>query len=234
MRPMKPFVSLFILVFFFSPLLKSVNASERKSELRYVRIDQSNKDLPCPTGFIVDRENFKGLEELLYKINLTPDCIWTTIKKNAENIPKKINGFSYGTLIEASLGVGVMLGTELVLMPSDDDSIIAAMVRIEGGSLGVGLAGASLSQSVIYGDCPHKIESYLGMFKSVGAIAMMNNYGFTGLFGRRTGCDSITSIRGLTSPVIGTGFSFYNLVSGPIKIRGSKIQELKKYFEGLN
>lgn len=197
-------------------------------------LNGDNDHLPCPTGFVVDRKNYNDLPDLLQKVNLSPDCIWGTIKKNAERHDVKVEGFSYGTVIEASLGVGVMIGTELVLISNGEGGVYAAIVRIEGGGVGMSLAGASLTQSVIYGDCENSVEKYLGMFKSVGGIAMMNNYGTNGLFGKMTNCNSITSIRGLTSPIIGAGFSFYNLVDGPILIKGPKVDELVKYFQQLN
>lgn len=193
-----------------------------------------NDNLPCPTGFVLDRKNYNDLDDLLQKVSLSPDCIWGTIKKNAERQVTHVEGFSFGTVIEASLGVGVMIGTELVLMSDGKEGVYAAIVRIEGGGVGMSLAGASLTQSVIYGECNNAIENYLGMFKSIGGIAMMNNYGTNGFFGKRTNCNSITSIRGLTSPIVGAGFSFYNLVDGPLLIKGPKVAEFIKYIKDLN
>ena len=218
----------------FSLLLFSQINKSFASNSEILTLNSSNMNLPCPKGFVLDRKHFKDIKKLVGQVSLSPGCIWDTIKKNAKNVDHQIHGFSFSTIIEASFGIGAMIGTELVLMPYDHETIIATMVRIESGSIGISLAGASFTQSVIFGDCPDNIDSYLGVFKSFGAIAMMNNFGHTKVLGSPTGCNSITSIRGMTSPIVGGGISFYNKIGKSILVKGKKVKPLLKFFKILN
>jgi len=201
-----------------------------------IYLDDAKKVKSCPSGFIWDRENFNNIVSLVKKTSFDPHCIWDTIDKNARHYvgANRVIGFSFGTVLEASLGVGANIGTELIFMPWGQDALMVGMVRFEGGSFSLSLSGGSRSQSVIYGRCKNNIFGYLGLFQSKAALAMMENIGVKRLWGKKTGCNSITSIRGATSPIAGVALSIYNQVGKFAIVKGPGVHGILNYISSLN
>ena len=200
-----------------------------------IYLDKNNYDRSCPTGHVWNRKNFNSIEEIIHSTSFDPACIWGTIDKNANYYVKnKVIGFSFGTVLEASLIIGTTIGTELVVIPWDDNTLMVGMVRFQGGSLSASLSGGSLTQSVIYGKCKNGIFGYLGFFQSKGMIAMMQNTGVKMFFGKRTSCNSITSVRGSTSPIAGVALTMYEQLGNFALVKGPGIQRMLDYIKELN
>lgn len=202
-------------------------------EVKYL---ENEDHLKCPTGFVYDRVYFDQIEELVEQMDFSPACIWKTIKKNATNHAKsKVQGFAFGSQIGASYYVGGGVGTELVMFPIDDQKMLVSMVRLKFTDVSVSLAGVSRTQSVVFGNCTNGIEGYMGWFRYYGAAAMLKNTGITRpITGKPTGCDSITSIRGMNSPVVVGGYAYYEPLGRPIIVTGPRVQPLLNYIKKLN
>ncbi|MCK5073497.1 MAG: hypothetical protein KAQ98_08740 [Bacteriovoracaceae bacterium] len=203
-------------------------------EIKY--LDQE-EGLSCPKGLVLDRERFDSIEEKIEKMDFSPKCIWDTIKKkNAERLNEKILGFSWGTTMEASSGIGVQIGTEIIFMPIDDRTAMIGAVKYEGASFSFGLSGVSLTQSIVFGDCKDNIFGYLGWFKSWGFIAMTKTLGAEHPFkdNSETGCNMITSTRGMTSPVLTVSRTYYKQLGQFIMVEGPRVQPLIDYIYRTN
>ncbi|MBT6326770.1 MAG: hypothetical protein HOJ35_12445 [Bdellovibrionales bacterium] len=242
-------IKISFLLFFFSLGLGQTYAQDFSSQLKnkvpphifnkinrnIIHLENSNYEHSCPTGHVWDRKNFNSIEKIIRSTSFVPECIWGTIDKNAKYyVENKVVGFSFGSVLEASLFIGTAIGTELVVIPWDDNTLMVGMVRFQGGSLSASLSGGSLTQSVIYGKCKNGILGYLGLFQSKAMIAMMQNTGVKMFFGKRTGCNSITSVRGSTSPIVGVALTIYEQLGNFAFVQGPGVQSMLDYIKALN
>ncbi len=221
-----------ILIFF---LLWQMTILEAKNiESIYL---QKNADQWCPTGMVWGKRDFKNLRERVLNMKFSPRCIWDTILKDAEDLKGSVRGFSFASPIAVGPIANIGGGSELVVMKNDAENLLVAQVRYRHLSVDISLPiGGGLSQSVIFGDCSDDIDSYLGWFETYVALAKSRNKGRDGIvpFQRDlTGCESISSIRGLNSSIVGVGVSYYELLDGPYLIYGPGVQDLIDHLEKL-
>lgn len=203
----------------------------------HTKILENKSNLHCPTGFVLDRIHYNQIEDLSENLDFSPRCIWKTIRKNAEKYAKGITqGFAFGVEIDASYSaISAGLGTELVMFKLDDDKLLLGMTRIKHIDASLSLSGISLTQSVVLGSCPEQLQSYVGWFRYFGAIAMLRNSGITlPITGITTGCNTITSVRGMSSPIIIAGYSLYEQLGNPIIVTGPRVKPLLNFMKGLN
>lgn len=206
------------------------------SNVKYLDFD--GRPLKCPTlkAVMVDKD-FDDIENFVENISFDPECLWGITDMFGEYLGKgKIQGFSIGGVIEASLYIGAMFGSEFVMMPFDEDHLLVGMVKFRGGDLGLGLPGVSLVQSMIYGDCPNYIWSYLGWFKGKSGMGVTSNHSikFPFLDETRSYCDSVSSIRGVTFPAASVSYTEYLQLGQFILLTGPRVRPMIRYVEALN
>lgn len=195
----------------------------------------NNENVKCIKGL-----RNKSVPEIINSMDFSPECLWETIKKhNAESnerISERVLGFSYGSVIEASIYIGYTTGQELVIMQVDNETLMVGYVRYRGGSLSVSLSGPSLTQSVIYGDCDDQIFGYLGWFKFTGRMAITHQIGiYSNLFDSQySGCNSIASTLGATSPIATIGATEYTQNGQFMLVKGPRIRPMINYLNKIN
>lgn len=196
------------------------------------------RDLRCPTGIMEHLDSYDGIETIARKLNYSPECMWRVIKWLAKTRAPEVRGFSFGAVSEVSNGVGVGFSTELVLMRYDAETLMVGQVYIRTYDAALSLPGVSATQSVIFGNCPAGISSYLGWFDSISGVAMTRSYGKRAyappLLGGYSGCDAITVTVGSTSPAAGISQSNYSQVERSVFVTGPRVAPLLRYLETLN
>ncbi|OFZ17901.1 MAG: hypothetical protein A2X94_12730 [Bdellovibrionales bacterium GWB1_55_8] len=199
---------------------------------------QNDGDVHCPSGIFEHLHSSSTIRKVAEKLDLSPGCIWKTIRKNAENRKKPVHGFAFGSVSEISMTAGIGVSTELVIMKYDEKTLMIGQVYTEAGVVSIGLPGVSLNQSVIYGHCADGIFGYLGWFDTISALALSHNYGKAAYapptFGTYSGCNSLTSTRGTTTPILGASQSYYHQNSPFILVGGPRAAPLLKYISELN
>lgn len=195
-------------------------------------------DVVCPSGIFEHLHSNASIAEIARKIDLNPQCIWKTIRRNAAKKGEIIRGFAFGTVSEISMTGGIGVATELVIMKYDDQTLMIGQIYSESGLVAVGLPGVSLTQSVVFGNCPEALFSYLGWFDTVSALAMSKSYGKADYnlpgIGRYSGCNALTSTRGSTAPVLGASQSYYHQEAPFVLVRGPRAAPLLNFLAELN
>lgn len=189
----------------------------------------------CPTGMLFTKSDWYNLEERIQGMKLSPSCIWDTIKEDIADRRGEVFGVVFGSLI----GVGAIMagtaGSELVIFKYDQKHLIVAQVRYKALSAEISFPlGVSRTQSVVFGHCEGGVSDYLGWFESYMVIAKSRNLGRKSVVPLRrelTGCESLTSTRGLNSSFIGIATSSYQLLGRPLVVSGPGVEEMLKYLE---
>jgi hypothetical protein len=113
------------------------------------------------------------------------------------------------------------------------DSMQVAVVQNNEFNAGIGLpAGASVTQSILSGDC-RNVNDSLGYFKGITGASgpgSRTNQGLSGppwdLSAHRTQCDSISLTTGTSMQVVGISGSLTTLISPVVEIHGSQLHEM--------
>lgn len=201
-------------------------------EVKYL---EKSDDLKCIKGVTNNT-----ISEIIDRMDFSPECIWKTIRKyNAESkerIPEKVLGFSFGSVIDASIYVGITNGQELVVQKVDNNTLMVGYIKYSGGSLSVSLPGPSLTQSVIFGVCKDNIFGYLGWFKNKGRFAITSHYGiYENIFDTKyTGCKAISSTLGLSSPIGIASATEYKQNGEFMLVTGPRVKKLIQYINWIN
>lgn len=195
-------------------------------------------DVICPSGIFEHLHSSASISEIARKVDLSPECIWKTIRQNAAQKKQVIRGFAFGTISEISMTGGVGVATELVVMKYDDRTLMMGLIYSKSGVVALGLPGVSLTQSLIFGNCPDALFSYLGWFDTVSALAMSSSYGKAEYdlpgFGQYSGCNALTSTRGSTTPVLGASQSYFHQEDPFVLVTGPRAAPLLKFLAELN
>lgn len=189
----------------------------------------------CPTGMLFTKSDWYNLEERIHQMKLSPSCIWDTIQQDTADHRGEVYGFAFGSLIGVGAIIAGTAGSELVIFKQDQKHLVVAQIRYKALSAEISFPfGVSRTQSVIFGHCEGGVNDYLGWFESYMAIAKSRNLGrksVVPLQRELTGCESLTSTRGLNSSFIGTSVSSYELLGKPLIVSGPGAEEMLKYLE---
>jgi hypothetical protein len=200
-----------------------------------VHLDHAGAD--CPTGWATEAD-VHALPSLVRSWSFDPACVWDTIQRDARDEWGKVRGFAFGVVGGLSRGAGYSVGNEVVVFREDARTLRVGVVAYRTVGIDVTLpVGASLTQSVVYGDCAEGLTSYLGWFEGYSAIAKTLSLGRRSIvpFDRElTGCDAHTSTRGMTSPIAGVSTSYYWLLGQSVLVDGPGAQPLLDYFDSVN
>ena len=206
---------------------------------RVLYLNQRKTGLHCPTGVVKGGPNWDGMKAQLVDLNLSPECIWVALRKTAaEFSDRRVQGFAFGAVGEISTAFGYEFGTELVVMKYSDDALMVGQVKLRGASASLALpAGASLTQSVILGNCDEGLFGYLGWFENASIFARgfhQGKVGYYPFFRKGSGCDAYSLTRGLSTPVFGVSETYYSQLGKFALVTGPRAKELIQFIDQLN
>jgi hypothetical protein len=122
-------------------------------------------------------------------------------------------------------------GIELVLLVSDEQTLMAGLVHYEGGGASVSLpVGASITKGAIHGEC-RSIENYLGNFQTFSFLGMNKSFGTAEelTHPHRTHCDSSSNTVGASMSLLGYSMTHYSAASQFYLLRGERVEELIEF-----